>query len=205
MNRTLVFGSSNPGKRQELERLLIAKDIELLPPPAGAMDTVVESGATYVENALIKARAACVTTGLPALADDSGLVVPALQGAPGVHSARYAGSHGNADLNNRKLLQELHKLGTAADRTAHFCCVLVLLRHPLDPEPVIAEGTWDGCIATEPKGTQGFGYDPLFIDAETGDTVAAMSLETKNRLSHRAKAAQMLLERYVDFDLPLPV
>jgi XTP/dITP diphosphohydrolase len=151
-----------------------------------------EPHVTFVENALAKARHASALARLPALADDSGVCVRALAGAPGVQSARYAGEPRSDARNNAKLLAEL---AGVADRRAHYVCVLVLVRHAEDPEPVIAEGAWHGRIIDTPRGTGGFGYDPHFLDEATGLTGAEMPLAQKNLVSHRGKALRALLER----------
>lgn len=155
------------------------------------MDDVPETGLTFVENALIKARHASAVTGLPALADDSGLIVDALGGAPGLYSARYAGSPTDAQANNAKLLDAMRAV-PAERRSARFYAVIVLLRHPEDPQPLIAEGSWEGVITTEPRGTGGFGYNPVFLDPVHGLTAAEMDTALKNRLSHRAVALATL-------------
>ncbi|MCW5581882.1 MAG: RdgB/HAM1 family non-canonical purine NTP pyrophosphatase, partial [Luteimonas sp.] len=149
---------------------------------------------SFIENAILKARHASRATGLPALADDSGLCVDALGGAPGLYSARYAGGHGDADANIDKLLQAL---ANAPDdrRGAHFVCVLALLRHAEDPQPIVVEGRWDGTILRERRGGGGHGYDPVFLDPAHGRTAAEMPMELKNRLSHRGQALALLRER----------
>jgi len=183
----VVIASSNPGKLVELRGLLDASGIELVTQSALGIEDAEETGSTFVENALLKARKAARESGLPALGDDSGLCVDALDGAPGLYSARYAGKHGDADANIDKLLR---KLDSVADeqRRAHFHCVVVLLRHADDPRPLIAEGSWHGCILTARRGTQGFGYDPIFLDVEQGQTAAEMDAGLKNRISHRGQA-----------------
>ncbi len=151
-----------------------------------------ETAPSFVENALLKARHASSVSGLPAIADDSGLEVDALNGAPGVHSARYAGAHGDDNANNRKLLQSLAGR-PEAERGARFVCVLALVRHAADPVPVIALGLWPGRILETPRGTNGFGYDPLFWVPDRGSSSAELDPAAKNRISHRARAAQSLL------------
>ena len=188
----VVVATHNPGKLRELEAIL-APELELLPPAALGIPEAAEPHETFVENALAKARHASRAARLPALADDSGLCVPALGGEPGVHSAYYAGRAGERDerdaRNNRKLLAELKD-----PRAAYYCCLMVLVRRPDDPRPLIAEGLWHGEIARSPRGTHGFGYDPLFLVAGTGKTAAELSPAEKNRISHRALAARRLLE-----------
>ena len=190
----LVLASSNQGKLQELRELLAGNGIELLAQSDLGVQDAEETGGTFVENALIKARHATQVTGLPALADDSGICVDALKGAPGLYSARYAGEHGNASRNIDKLLDVLQD--TPDDhRTAHFYCVLVLLRHPEDPQPLIVEGQWNGRILRERRGNGGHGYDPVFFDPLHGQSAAEMEPGLKNRLSHRGQALALLRER----------
>ena len=190
----LVLASSNHGKLQELRELLAGNGIELLAQSDLGVEDADETGSTFVENALIKARHATQVTGLPALADDSGICVDALKGAPGLYSARYAGEHGNASRNIDKLLEVL---GEVPDdlRTAHFYCVLVLLRHPDDPQPLIVEGQWNGRILHQRRGDGGHGYDPVFFDPLHGQSAAEMEPGLKNRLSHRGQALALLRER----------
>jgi XTP/dITP diphosphohydrolase len=190
----LVLASSNQGKLQELRELLAGNDIELLAQSGLGVEDADETGGTFVENALIKARHAARITGLPALADDSGICVDALKGAPGLYSARYAGERGNAARNIDKLLEALRD--TPDDRrAAHFYCVLVLLRHPDDPQPLIVEGQWNGRILHERRGNGGHGYDPVFFDPRHGQSAAEMEPGLKNRLSHRGQALALLRER----------
>ncbi|MGH8025929.1 MAG: RdgB/HAM1 family non-canonical purine NTP pyrophosphatase, partial [Pseudoxanthomonas sp.] len=185
---------SNHGKLQELRELLAGNGIELIAQSDLGVQDADETGSTFVENALIKARHATQVTGLPALADDSGICVDALKGAPGLYSARYAGEHGNASRNIDKLLEVLD--GTPDDRrTAHFYCVLVLLRHPEDPQPLIVEGQWNGRILHERRGNGGHGYDPVFFDPSHDRSAAEMEPGLKNRLSHRGQALALLRER----------
>lgn len=190
----LVLASSNQGKLQELRELLAGDDIELLAQSDLGVQDADETGSTFVENALIKARHAAQVTGLPALADDSGICVDALKGAPGLYSARYAGEHGNASRNIDKLLDVLGEIPDER-RTAHFYCVLVLLRHPEDPQPLIVEGQWNGGILHERRGNGGHGYDPVFFDPLHGQSAAEMEPGLKNRLSHRGQALALLRER----------
>jgi XTP/dITP diphosphohydrolase len=186
----LVLASSNAGKVAELRALLAPLGFELRSQRVLGAGDVAETAATFVENALIKARHAARTSGLAAIADDSGLVVPALHGEPGVRSARYAGTHGDDAANNRLLLERLARVG---DRRAFFYCALVLLRAADDPAPLIATGSWWGEIAREPRGENGFGYDPLFRVPGTDATAAELDAETKNALSHRGQATRELL------------
>ncbi len=186
----LVIASGNKGKLREIQHLLSPLNIEIIPQSLLNVPECEEPYFTFLENALAKARHASKYTGLPALADDSGLCVDALQGSPGVLSARYAGEPKSDERNNQKLLEVL---GTEENRHAHFYCVMVLVRHELDPEPLIAEGRWAGEILTEYRGNDGFGYDPLFLDAKTGKTVAELPLDIKSRISHRGHAMTKLL------------
>lgn len=188
----VVFASNNAGKTREVATQLKGFGIELLPQPRFDVAAADETGCTFVENAILKARHACRHTGLPALADDSGIEVDALQGAPGVHSARYAGPEADDDANNGRLLQALAHVAEP-QRTARYQCVMVYLRHAGDPTPVICQGTWEGRILLAPRGRGGFGYDPLFWLPELDCTAAELDLDTKNRLSHRGQALRCLL------------
>lgn len=190
----IVLASGNRGKLAELGELLAGSGIELLPQGALGIADAVEDGRSFVENALIKARHAARRSGLPALADDSGLLVDALGGAPGLVSAHYAGVHGDAAGNIARLLAELRGVPDER-RTARFYCCLVLLRHADDPQPLIAEGLWPGRILDAPRGTGGFGYDPVFFDPETGLGAGEMSPERKNPISHRGRALAVLKAR----------
>ena len=194
MIQRLVLASSNRGKLDELCALLDGCGLELHAQSQFGVDDVSETGATFIENALLKARHAARATGLPALGDDSGLCVDALDGAPGLYSARYAGADGDAARNIGKLLAALGDLPDA-QRTARFHCVLALLRHPDDPRPLIAEGSWRGRILTAPRGTGGFGYDPVFFDPERGCSAAELDPAVKQRISHRGRALALLRER----------
>jgi XTP/dITP diphosphohydrolase len=190
----IVLASGNRGKLAELGGLLAGSGIELLPQGALGIADAVEDGRSFVENALIKARHAARLSGLPALADDSGLIVDALGGAPGLVSAHYAGVHGDAAGNIARLLAELRGVPVER-RTARFYCCLVLLRHEDDPQPLIAEGLWPGRILDAPRGTGGFGYDPVFFDPETGLGAGEMPPERKNPISHRGRALAVLKAR----------
>lgn len=190
--KKIVLASNNPGKLAEFAQLFAALDIELLPQSACAVPETGEPHPTFVENALAKARHAARLTGLPALADDSGLVVPALGGAPGVHSARYAGEPKSDVRNIEKLLAALEH---GMDRRAHFVAVLVLLRAADDPQPLIASGEWHGEIALRPHGAGGFGYDPVFLVPALGRTAAELDAAEKNRRSHRGQALANLLDQ----------
>jgi len=186
----LVLASSNRGKLDEL-RALLGDALDLYAQSDFGVDDVAETGSTFVENALLKARHAARASGLPALGDDSGLCVDALGGAPGLYSARYAGPGGNPERNIDKLLEALD--GVPEDlRTAQFHCVLVLLRHADDPRPLIAEGSWPGHILQARRGTGGFGYDPVFLDPASGRTAAELDHASKNLISHRGRALDAL-------------
>jgi len=188
----LVLASGNTGKLREFRRLLAPLGIEVIAQAELGIAEAEEPHITFVENAIAKARHASAQAMLPALADDSGICVRALGGAPGVLSARYAGEPKSDARNNAKLIAAL---ATVADRRAHYACVLALTRHAGDPEPIIAEGAWHGTIVDTPRGTGGFGYDPHFLDSETGLTGAELPLERKNELSHRGKAMRALIAR----------
>jgi XTP/dITP diphosphohydrolase len=190
--KRIVLASNNEGKLRELRRILTPLNVELIPQAHLAVAETEEPHGTFIGNALTKARHASVLTGLPALADDSGLCVETLDGAPGVHSARFAGEPRSDERNNDQLLQLLEH---SENRKAHYYCVLVLLRHAQDPQPLIAEGEWHGEILRERRGTGGFGYDPLFLDPLLGRTGAELPLDEKSRVSHRGKALGLLVEK----------
>jgi XTP/dITP diphosphohydrolase len=190
--KNLVLASSNPGKLREFEMLLSPLGMEIVPQASLGVSDAEEPHGTFVENALAKARHASHRTGLAALADDSGLCVKALAGEPGVHSARFAGEPRSELRNNEKLVQ---LLSDRDDRRAHYYCVIVLMRHGDDPEPVIAEGSWAGEIVAEPRGANGFGYDPHFFLRDLGKTAAELDPEQKNIVSHRGKALRRLLAK----------
>ena len=191
MFRKLVIASTNAGKLREIGQILAPLEIDVLPQSALGIPEAQEPYDTFIENALAKARHAAAGSGLPALADDSGLCVDALGGAPGVHSARYAGEPRSDERNNAKLLQALHE---QENRRAHYYCIIVLMRHARDPQPLIAQGLWHGEILREPRGSGGFGYDPLFLVSGLGQTGAELAPARKNLISHRAKALGMLGE-----------
>ncbi len=193
----VVLASNNKGKLRELGELLAEHDIELVPQGELDIPEAVEDGLSFVENAILKARHACTLSGLPAIADDSGLEVDALKGAPGIHSARYAGTHGDDAANNRKLLEALRGVPDE-DRTARFQCVMVFMRHAKDPTPLICQGSWEGRILCEPRGENGFGYDPLFWVADENATAAELPADVKNALSHRGKALRKLMQRLTE-------
>jgi XTP/dITP diphosphohydrolase len=198
--RRVVLASANPGKQREFAELLGTLGIELILQSALGIASVVESGSTYEANALLKARHAAALSGLPALADDSGLEVDALGGEPGVHSARYAGEGASEQDNNARLLAQLRSLPNAP-RTARYRCVLAFVRTADDPAPLLAHGSWSGSIALAPRGEGGFGYDPLFIPERPfmaerePDSAAQIALALKNRLSHRAMALRALMRQ----------
>ncbi len=191
--KQVVLATGNPGKAREMESMLgegfealIQADFEVVSP--------AETGASFLENALLKARHAAALSGLPAIGDDSGLEVDALDGAPGIYSARYAGINANDELNVAKLLRQLRDVPEER-RQARFRCVAVYLRSADDPSPVIVEGAWEGSIALAPRGQGGFGYDPVFIDPDSGRTAAELDAAAKNARSHRGQAMQALKER----------
>ncbi|GAB3062893.1 RdgB/HAM1 family non-canonical purine NTP pyrophosphatase [Stenotrophomonas tumulicola] len=190
----LVLASHNAGKLKEMQAMLADLPLQIISAAEAGVGDVPETGLTFVENALIKARAACQASGLPALADDSGLIVDALGGAPGLYSARYAGSPTDDAANNAKLLHDLRDI-PAGQRSARFFAVIVLLRHATDPQPLICEGSWEGVILDAPRGSNGFGYNPVFLDPRHGLTAAEMQPALKNTLSHRALALQQLKQR----------
>lgn len=185
--KKIVLASGNAGKLKEFQQLLEPKGIQIITQSSLAIPEAEENGLSFVENAIIKARNACQHSGLPALADDSGLEVDALAGKPGIYSARFAGANAKDIDNNRKLLEALANV-TQSDRTARFQCLLVFMRHTEDPTPQIFQGTWEGRILTAASGDNGFGYDPLFFVPEKNCSSAELPPEIKNRLSHRGKA-----------------
>jgi XTP/dITP diphosphohydrolase len=191
MTQRVVLASSNKGKVREFSELLADRDMTVVPQSDFAVPDADETGLTFVENAILKARNAAAHTDLPAIADDSGLEVDFLNGAPGIYSARYAGEGGSA-ANNAKLLQALSGV-EEQQRGARFQCLLVYLRHADDPTPIICQGTWEGRILTSLRGQEGFGYDPLFFVPEEGCSAAELPAERKNQLSHRGQALRCLL------------
>lgn len=193
-----VLASNNKGKLAEFKRLFAEANLDVTIVPQGQLniDDAIEDGLSFVENAIIKARHASRLSGLPAIADDSGLCVPVLGNAPGIYSARYAGEHGNDDKNNAKLIADLQPLRTTQPDTpieGMFVCVLAMVRHADDPLPIIAQGLWHGEILDAPHGDGGFGYDPLFWLPNLQASAASLSAADKNRLSHRGQAIQQLL------------
>jgi XTP/dITP diphosphohydrolase len=196
-SRSLVLASGNAGKLRELTAMLEPLGWAVRPQSEWQLEEAVEDGLSFIENALIKARHAAAFTGLPALGDDSGLAVDALDGAPGIYSARYAGVGAGDEANNRKLLQALAEV-PELERGAHFYCAMACVRHPNDPAPLLAIGRWDGRILEAPVGTGGFGYDPLFWVAEESCSSAELPPEVKNRLSHRGKALQIMAAQLLE-------
>jgi XTP/dITP diphosphohydrolase len=192
--KRLVLASGNPGKLRELARILDDLGYDLHPQSEFDVSEVAETGTTFVENAIIKARHAAAHTGLPALADDSGIEVDALDGAPGVYSARFSGPHADDAANNALLVEKLRQVAPE-QRGARYRAVIVLMRHAADPSPIICEGSWEGVIQLEPAGAGGFGYDPYFYLPELGCSSAQLSADEKNRLSHRGQALKELKRR----------
>ena len=190
--KKIVLASNNAGKLREFAQMLASIDIEVLPQAHFNIPEAEEPHITFVENALAKARHAARLTGLPALADDSGICVAALGGAPGVFSARFAGEPKSDARNNQKLISDLQG---KSDRRAHYVAVLVFVHHADDPQPIIVEGEWHGEIIDTPRGEGGFGYDPYFLVPDLNRTAAEISAEEKNRRSHRGKALKLLIER----------
>lgn len=190
---TVVLATSNQGKVKEFSSLLAEHAIEIVPQNNFNVPDVPETGTTFVENAIIKARHAAKITGLPAIADDSGLEVDALNGEPGVYSARYAGENASDDDNINKLLEAL-KNTSVEEKNARFHCVLVYMQHANDPTPIICHGVWEGSITTEKLGEQGFGYDPVFWQEDCQLTSAQLPRDIKNKLSHRGKALALLVK-----------
>ncbi len=188
----LVIASANPSKLREIQAILAPLNIAVVAQHELGINEAEEPYFTFVENALAKARHASAQSGFPALADDSGICVDSLNGEPGVHSARYAGEPKSDARNNEKLVRELSDQN---NRNAHYYCVMALVRHAGDPEPIIAEGAWYGEIVLSPSGTQGFGYDPYFFLPELGKTGAELVPEHKNRISHRGQALHQLIQK----------
>ncbi|OOZ37325.1 RdgB/HAM1 family non-canonical purine NTP pyrophosphatase [Solemya velesiana gill symbiont] len=188
----IVLASNNPGKIREINQLLAEQQIVVVPQKEYDIPEAEETGLTFVGNAILKARNAARHSGLPAIADDSGIEVDALKGAPGIYSARYAGAGSDDTANNRKLLEALEDVADP-ERTARFQCVMVYMRHAEDPTPIICQGTWEGLILRQPQGENGFGYDPLFLVPDQGCTSAQLSADQKNSLSHRGQALRKLL------------
>lgn len=190
--KKLVIASNNPGKLREIDRILQPLGLEILPQSAFNIPEAEEPYCTFIENCLTKARHASEHSGLPALADDSGICIDALNGAPGVYSARFAGEPKSDQRNNEKLIELLQH---ETNRKAHYYCVIILVRHPHDPQPIIAEGSWHGEIIDTPRGSGGFGYDPYFLVPELGQTGAELAPDVKNSMSHRGKALAELVTK----------
>ena len=193
----LVLATGNAGKLRELTALLAPWGVEVLPQSAFTAVAIEETGLTFVENAILKARHAAEASGLPAIADDSGLEVDALDGAPGVRSARYAGEDAGDAANNARLLEALAGVADPG-RAARYRCAMVYLRHPHDPAPLVRQSAWEGRIVRAPRGTGGFGYDPLFQVAGDVRTAAEYPAEEKNHASHRGRALRALVEALAD-------
>ncbi len=190
----IVLASNNPGKAREISQLLAGLDMQVVPQSDFNVEEVEETGLTFVENAILKARNAAKHTGLPAIADDSGIEVDALHGAPGIYSARFAGIGASDTDNLNKLIRDLAAIKNAP-RTARFQCLMVYLRHADDPTPLICQGTWEGEIIDTPRGSNGFGYDPVFFVPSEQCTAAELTADRKNSLSHRGQALACLLDK----------
>jgi len=190
----IVLASNNAGKAREITEILKTYGISVVPQSDFGVPEIPETGLTFVENALLKARNACHHTGLPAIADDSGIEIDALQGRPGIYSARYSGEGASDEANLQKALTELKDI-PEAQRGARFQCLMVLLEHENDPTPLICQGAWEGRILTEPQGENGFGYDPIFYVPEHQCSSAQLTADQKNALSHRGKALKILAEK----------
>ncbi len=197
MTRRVVLATGNAGKVREINQMLAGLALEAVAQTEYGVPEIEETGLTFVENAILKARNAASHTGLPAIADDSGIEVDALNGAPGIYSARYAGVGAGDRANNDKLLAALAAV-PEAERAARFQCLMVYLAHPADPTPIICQGTWDGRILHAPRGANGFGYDPLFYVPTHDCTSAELPPATKNQLSHRGQALRLLVQRLHD-------
>jgi len=190
----IVLASNNKGKLTEFESILKGCGFEVLPQSQFKVESIEETGQTFVENAILKARHAAQISGLPAIADDSGIEVDALRGAPGIYSARFGGENSSDHENNRKLLESLQGT-TGASRSARYQCVLVFMQHAEDPTPIIAQGTWEGFILESSIGDGGFGYDPLFWVPELDCSAAQLEKDKKNAISHRGKAMESMLRK----------
>ncbi len=195
MKQIIILASNNAGKIKEFNALLNNMGFEIKPQNEFNIESTDETGLSFIENAILKARHACTYTGIPALADDSGIEVDYLNNAPGVYSARFAGDHGNNKANNTLLLKKLDGV-PELERTARFHCVLAYLRHKNDPTPLVFHGVWKGRILTYTEGLEGFGYDPLFYIPEYGCSAASLPKKVKNQISHRAKAVKQLLNAF---------
>jgi len=187
----VVLASTNPGKLREIQRILKKLSWQIIPQAEFHVPEIQETGLTFVENAILKARCTAQHTKLPAIADDSGLEVDALDGAPGIYSARFAGKNATAQQNIKKLLHELENI-PEQERTARFQCIMVYLQHAKDPSPIIAQGTWEGRILFKEQGKNGFGYDPIFFVPTHNCSAAELPIDTKNQISHRGQALRLL-------------
>jgi XTP/dITP diphosphohydrolase len=197
----VVLATGNPGKLREMRAILAPWGVDVRPQSEFTPDAAEETGLSFVENAILKARFASRISGLPAIADDSGLEVDALRGAPGIHSARFAGSQADDAANNARLLRELENVPDA-ERGARYRCAMVYLRWPLDPAPVVCQASWEGRIARIPRGPGGFGYDPLFLVGDGPRTAAELDPQLKNRQSHRGQALRALVAVLSPASLP---
>jgi XTP/dITP diphosphohydrolase len=198
LSKQVVLASGNKGKLKELQSRLGELDFEVLPQSHFTIPDAIETGLSFIENAILKARHAAQLSGLAAIADDSGLEVDTLQGQPGIYSARFSGDNANDKTNNAKLLELLAGVPDS-QRSARFQCVLVFMRHQYDPTPIVCQGSWEGKILTQAQGENGFGYDPLFFITERNCSSAQLPAEEKNRISHRGKAMSLLIERLAEF------
>jgi XTP/dITP diphosphohydrolase len=198
VNNKIVLASNNPGKVREINQMLETTGLTVVPQSDFNVPEIEETGLTFVENAILKARNAARHTGLPAIADDSGIEVDALRGAPGIYSARYAGPGAGDRANLEKLLTDMQDVPEAG-RTARFQCLMVYLRHADDPTPMIFQGTWEGRILFEPRGENGFGYDPVFFVPSENCSSAELPPEVKNRLSHRGQALTQLVQALSEY------
>lgn len=197
----VVLATNNPGKLRELRELLAPLSIEILPQAQFTKESVEETGLSFVENAILKARHAAKHSGLPAIADDSGLEVDVLRGAPGIYSARYAGENASDEENLLKLVDAVRNVPLER-RTARYRCALAFMRWELDPAPIVCQASWEGRIIDVPRGTGGFGYDPIFELPERGITAAELSADEKNRVSHRGRALQLLVRELRESGVP---
>lgn len=196
----IIFASNNNGKIKEVSAILAPLGIKIIPQSTLNIPEVEETGLTFIENAILKARHCSNVTGLPVLADDSGLEVHKLDGSPGIFSARYAGKNATSSCNIEKLIKEVQTI-PAKQRTANFTCVMALMRFPNDPTPIITHGSWDGIIVDNPTGNNGFGYDPIFFDPTFNKTASEIEPHIKNKISHRAKALAKLKSQLITLSI----
>ncbi|RLA08208.1 MAG: non-canonical purine NTP pyrophosphatase, RdgB/HAM1 family [Gammaproteobacteria bacterium] len=197
MIKKIILSSSNPGKLKEFKQLFKTINIDIIPQSQMNIKDVPETGLTFIENALIKARNACKVGGMSAIADDSGIEVDALNGDPGIYSARYGGTNTTDDKNNQKLIENLKNIPSDG-RTARYQCALVFMKHDKDPSPIIIQESWEGIINLTPRGTNGFGYDPYFYLPTYKKTAAEISPTEKNKISHRGKALKKLMQKFAE-------